>query len=321
MRRFLVIVACCAGFYILLFQAFRILTDVEVLKTEYPKVVYDPKDKSDSIEIVKKRPATWTSLGAVSPLAVAAIVLSEDWAFYQHSGFDWEQIRNSFETNLKQGRFARGGSTITQQVAKNVFLSNEKTIWRKVQEAVLAVRLERNLGKKRILEVYLNIAEFGEGIYGIGPAARYYFKKSPSQLTAKEGAFLAMLLPSPKKYSVSYRKRMLTRYAASTVRSILGKLQATHRLSPEQYQAALATPLSFEARQVALPESGPDDEDVIDEESGDQGAPVLAPARDGEALERRDAPLAPAPAAEPAEEPAAAPAEAAPAEETGEEST
>jgi monofunctional glycosyltransferase len=309
MRRFLLIVACCAGFYLLLFQAFRVLTDVQALKTEYPKVIYDAKAKTDSIEVVKKRPAYWTNLGSVSKLAVAAIVLSEDWAFYQHNGFDWEQIQNSVETNLKKGKFARGGSTITQQVAKNVFLSNEKTIWRKVQEAVLAVRLERNLGKARILEIYLNIAEFGEGLYGIGPAARYYFKKSPAQLTAKEGAFLAMLLPSPKKYSVSYRKRVLTPYAASTVRSILGKLQATHRLSPEQYQAAVATPLSFEARQVAIPASAPEDEDVIDEESGDQGLPALAPAGAGEALERREEPRL-APEAPPAGEVPAEPAEA-----------
>lgn len=316
MRRFLLIVACCAGFYLLLFQAFRVLTNVEVLKTEYPLVVYDEKTETDSIQIVKKRPAYWTNLGAASKVGVAAIVLSEDWAFYQHNGFDWEQIRNSVETNLKKGKFARGGSTITQQVAKNVFLSNEKTIWRKVQEAVLAVRLERNLGKSRILEIYLNIAEFGKGLYGIGPAARYYFKKSPGQLTAKEGAFLAMLLPSPKKYSVSYRKRVLTPYAASTVRSILGKLMATHRLSPAEYQAELATPLSFESRQVAMPAAGPEDEDVIDEESGDQGEPGFAAPRPREPLEGRgEAPLAPeaAPEAAPAEEPAPAPE--APAEE------
>jgi monofunctional biosynthetic peptidoglycan transglycosylase len=289
MRRLLLIAACCAGFYLLLFQAFRVLTNVEVLKTEYPRVNYNAADKTDSIEIVKKRPAYWTNLSGVSKLAVGAIVLSEDWAFYQHNGFDWEQIRNSFETNLKKGKFARGGSTITQQVAKNVFLSNEKTIWRKVQEAVLAVRLERNLGKARILEIYLNIAEFGEGLYGIGPAARYYFKKSPGELSAKEGAFLAMLLPSPKKYSVSYRKRVLTPYAASTVR----------------YQAAVATPLGFESRQVAIPSSAPEDEEVIDEESDDQG---LAPAR-GTGTASPEA--APAGEGTPAPAPDEAPAESA----------
>jgi monofunctional biosynthetic peptidoglycan transglycosylase len=311
MRKFLIIVACCAGFYLLLFQAFRVLTNVEALKTQYPKVNYDAKTKTDSIEIVAKRPATWTNLNSASKLAVGAIVLSEDWAFYQHNGFDWEQIRNSAETNFKKGKFARGGSTITQQVAKNVFLSNEKTIWRKVQEAVLAVRLERNLGKARILEIYLNIAEFGEGLYGIGPAARYYFKKSPAELSAKEGAFLAMLLPSPVKYSVSFRKRMLTRYAASTVRSILGKLAATHRLSPEQYQAALATPLSFEARATPMASGegeGPDDEEVSDEAVDQPRDLPRAGAGEGLDRGREEERLAPAPLEE------TAPVEAAPLE-------
>lgn len=236
------------------------LTDVSELKTAYPKVVYDRASKTDSIEIVKNRPAGWAPLSSVSKIAVAAIVLSEDWAFYQHNGFDWDQIHKSAETNWKKGKFARGGSTISQQVAKNVYLSNEKTIIRKIKEAILTIRIERHWGKSRILEVYLNIAEFGEGLYGIGPAAQYYFHKPPSQLTAKEGAFLAMLLPSPKKYSVSFRKRALTPYAAMIVKSILGKLMATHRLSQEEYQAALATPLSFEAHQIAMPAAEPDDE-------------------------------------------------------------
>lgn len=270
MRKFLVILACCAGFYVLLFQGFRLLTDVGALEKAYPKVVYDKKNKSSHIEVVDKRPAGWAPLGSISRIAVAAIVLSEDWAFYQHNGFDWEQIRGSIEKNIKMGKFARGGSTITQQVVKNVFLSNEKTLTRKAQEAVLAVRIERQLTKARILEIYLNIAEFGEGLYGIGPAARHYFSKSPSELTAKEGAFLAMLLPSPKKYSVSFRKKALTPYAASTVRSILGKLMATNRLNAEEYQIALHAPLSFEERPMPLPlpDFVPVDEEVVD----DQGA-------------------------------------------------
>lgn len=279
MRKFLVILACCAGFYLLLFQGFRLLTDVGALEKSFPKVVYDKKEKSSHIEIVDKRPPGWASLGSVSRIAVAAIVLSEDWAFYQHNGFDWEQIRDSIEKNIKMGKFARGGSTITQQVVKNVFLSNEKTLWRKAQEAVLAMRIERQLTKARILEIYLNIAEFGEGLYGIGPAARHYFSKSPGELTAKEGAFLAMLLPSPKKYSVSFRKKALTPYAASTVRSILGKLMATGRLSGEEYQIAVNTPLSFEDRPMPmpLPDFVPVDEEVVDDQ-GVAGAAGAVPA-------------------------------------------
>jgi len=264
MRKFLIILACCAGFYLLLFQGFRILTDVGELAQLYPKVTYDAKEKKSKIELVNKRPAGWAPLAAIQPIAVSAIVLSEDWAFYQHKGFDWEQIWDSAKKNMEAGKFVRGGSTITQQVIKNVYLSNDKTLWRKAQEAVLAVRIERQLPKRRILEIYLNIAEFGEGLYGIGQASRFYFSKPPSELNAKEGAFLAMLLPSPKKYSVSFRKRSMTPYASSTVRSILGKLVTTKRISQEEYDYFVSMPLSFEDVQIPVPEEMPLDEEMVE---------------------------------------------------------
>jgi monofunctional biosynthetic peptidoglycan transglycosylase len=264
MRRFVLLFLCCAGFFLLLFQLFRSFTDVGELRTAFPYVKYDPKEKTAEIQIVRKRPAGWVSLGEVSNIAYSAIVLSEDWAFWQHNGFDWDQVIDAFKTNLEKGKFARGGSTITQQVIKNVYLSNEKTLVRKAKEAILTMRIERHVSKKRILEIYLNIAELGPGIYGIGQASRYYFQKHPSQLTAKEGAFLAMLLPSPKKYSVSFRKKALTPYARSAVRSILAKLLATRRLSEEEYHAAMASPLSFEDVPMPLPESTPN---VIEEET------------------------------------------------------
>jgi monofunctional biosynthetic peptidoglycan transglycosylase len=273
MRKFLLILACCAAFYVLLFQVFRILTDVGELEKSFPKVVYDAKTKKSQIEIGKNPPPGWVNFGAISSKAVAAIVLSEDWAFYQHNGFDWEQIWDAAQKNLETGKFARGGSTITQQVVKNVYLSNRKTLTRKLQEAILAIRVERQLTKKRILEIYLNIAEFGEGIYGIGPASRYYFGKHPSELNAKEGAFLAMLLPSPKKYSISFRKKELTPYAASIVRSVMGKLLATKRISQEEYDSLIATPLSFEARVAVVPTEAPLDEQEVDADSGEAGEP------------------------------------------------
>jgi monofunctional glycosyltransferase len=268
MRKLLLLFGICAGFYLLLFQVFHVLTDVGELKNSYPKVVYDANSKTTRIEISSSRPASWVGIGAVSPLAVSAIVLSEDWAFYQHNGFDWEQIRDAFRRNLEEGRFARGGSTITQQVVKNVYLSKEKTIWRKVQEAILAVRLEQQLDKRRILEIYLNVVEFGEGLYGIGPASRFYFSKAPGELSAKEGAFLAMLLPSPRRYSVSFRKRALTAYASGTVRSILGKLLATKRITEEEFEEAMMTPLSFEDVQLPEQELVPDEEEEFFDYAG-----------------------------------------------------
>lgn len=271
MRRFALILFLFFGFYYLVFHTFRVLTDVSALRTAYPHVLYDAAEKKASIEIVKNRPAGWAPLSSISPIAVSAVVLSEDWAFYQHNGFDFQQLWDSFHTNLKKGKFARGGSTITQQMVKNVFLSGEKTITRKLQEAVLAIRVERHLSKKRILEIYLNVVEFGPGLYGIGPASRFYFQKSPSELNAKEGAFLAMLLPSPKKYSVSFRKKGMTPFARGIVNSIMGKLVATGRLSQAEFEQLRATPLVFEgvvAAEPAVPAEPETDESVEDQDSG-----------------------------------------------------
>jgi monofunctional biosynthetic peptidoglycan transglycosylase len=186
------------------------------------------------------------NLGEVSRSAVGAVIVSEDWAFYSHEGYDAKQIREAIKEDLEQGKFARGASTITQQVVKNVFLERDKNIWRKIKELYLAVQLEKSVGKKRILETYLNIAEWGEGVFGIRAAAQVYFQKHPSQLTAKEGAFLAMLLPSPKRYSQSFRAKQLTPYARRIIYSVLDKMTRAQYITSEEKSAELATPLSWE---------------------------------------------------------------------------
>ena len=195
---------------------------------------------------MRSRPSGWVPLGDISRPAVGAILISEDWAFYQHNGFDAQQIKESLEKNLREGRYARGASTITQQVVRNIYLEREKNLWRKLRELFLALRLEKELKKGRILEIYLNIAEWGEGIYGVRAAARHYFAKSPSELSAKEGAFLAMLLPNPQKYSVSFRKRRLTRYATRTIGSILRKMAQAGYLTWPDAEFEIGMPLSFE---------------------------------------------------------------------------
>jgi monofunctional biosynthetic peptidoglycan transglycosylase len=134
------------------------------------------------------------------------------------------------------------------QVVKNVFLSQEKTLYRKAKEFILAIRLDRHVSKRRVLEVYFNIAEWGEGIFGIGAAARKYFGKTPSELTPKEGAFLAMLLPSPKRYSQSFRDGRLTPYATKTVRSILDKMAQGEYITPEERDLEMNVRLSFETK-------------------------------------------------------------------------
>ncbi len=240
---------------------------IKDLKTKYPHVIYrGPKEPFD-VEIRKSRPESWVSLSQVSRSAQMAILISEDWAFYSHPGYDEKQIREAIEESIESGKLKRGASTITQQMVKNVFLSQEKSLIRKARELWLATKVEKVLGKKKILEIYLNIAEWGEGIFGIGRASQHYFHKSASELTAKEGAFLAMLLPSPKKYSISFRKKELTRYARKTVNSILNKLVSANVLTYEQKQVEWSTPLSFEVTQAA---NAPDPaKDTVDDEEDD----------------------------------------------------
>jgi monofunctional biosynthetic peptidoglycan transglycosylase len=140
----------------------------------------------------------------------------------------------------------RGASTITQQMVKNVFLSESRTIWRKAHEIILSQKVEKVLTKDRILETYLNCIEYGPGIYGIKKAALYYFKKVPSALTPREGAFLAMLLPSPKKYSVSFRKKRLSHFAQMRVKVILKKMRMGKAITREQYESEILQKFSWE---------------------------------------------------------------------------
>jgi monofunctional biosynthetic peptidoglycan transglycosylase len=142
----------------------------------------------------------WVPLTRISPYAVKAVIIAEDDKFWAHEGFDFEAIQKAVERDIKRGKFKAGGSTISQQLAKNLYLTPSKNPLRKVKEAVLTWRLERNLSKRRIIEIYLNIAEWGDGLFGIESASRQYFAKSAADLTAQEAARLAVVLPSPLRY-------------------------------------------------------------------------------------------------------------------------
>lgn len=139
----------------------------------------------------------WRSLSRISPNLRRAVVVAEDSTFWEHHGFDWEGIRVALDKNIDRGRLSAGGSTITQQLAKNLYLSPEKSVTRKLQEAILTCRLEMNLSKERILELYLNVVEWGKGVYGAEAAARRYFGVSASALTKSQAATLAAMLPDP----------------------------------------------------------------------------------------------------------------------------
>jgi monofunctional biosynthetic peptidoglycan transglycosylase len=140
----------------------------------------------------------WVPLARISPHLRLAVVAAEDASFFRHEGFDWEGIKDAAIANLETGELKRGGSTITQQLAKNLYLSSERSMFRKAREALITRLLEHHLRKDRILELYLNVAEWGIGVYGAEAAARHHFQKSSHDLTAEEAAWLAAILPSPR---------------------------------------------------------------------------------------------------------------------------
>lgn len=142
----------------------------------------------------------WVDYGRISIHLKRAVVAAEDSKFLAHEGFDWEAMEKAVEKNIKKGRIAAGGSTISQQLAKNLFLSPSKNPFRKAQEAVITVMIEQLWSKRRILEVYLNVIEWGSGIYGAEAASRRYFKVSASGLGPGQAAFLAAMIPNPRYY-------------------------------------------------------------------------------------------------------------------------
>jgi monofunctional biosynthetic peptidoglycan transglycosylase len=153
----------------------------------------------------------WVPLGRISLHLQHAVIAAEDASFFIHEGFDWEGIKDAAIENIETGEMKRGGSTITQQLAKNLYLSSERSLFRKAREALITRSLERHLTKERILELYLNVAEWGRGVYGAEAAARHHFGKSADALTADEAAWLAAILPSPQRYDPIRQTVALTR--------------------------------------------------------------------------------------------------------------
>jgi monofunctional biosynthetic peptidoglycan transglycosylase len=143
----------------------------------------------------------WVPLSDISPYLVKAVLIAEDDNFWRHDGFDYEAIQKAIERDLKAKRFRFGGSTLSQQLARNLYLSPEKSLLRKIREALITWRMEKVLSKRRILELYLNVVEWGDGIFGAEAASRHYFGKPSSELTPQEAARLATVLPSPRRYN------------------------------------------------------------------------------------------------------------------------
>ena len=221
--------------------------------------------RKDHRFVVGPRNPRWTPYRAIPAALKKAVVASEDANFYSHEGVDYEAIGEAIKTDWRKGKIVHGGSTITQQLAKNLFLTREKTLIRKVKEFVLARRMDDALSKSRILELYLNAVELGPMVYGVGHAANYYFGKHPSALTVRECAFLASMLPGPKIYN-PYRK--MGRVMQRSDR-ILRRMVAARMISREEYDAALSEVPNLEGivrkveKTLVAPPPEPDSEEAV----------------------------------------------------------
>src|SRR5581483_10051449 len=180
----------------------------------------------------------------VPPLFVRTLLLSEDAGFYGHRGIDLRELPAALLTNWSRGGAARGASTITQQLAKNLFLSRDKQVGRKLQELAITFLLESALGKDRILEIYLNIIEWGPDLRGLRPAARRYFGREPQALTPAEMAFLVAIIPGPIKYQSSFAHGTPGPGLRALIDGLLSKLRSVHAIGEEEYLQALGEPIA-----------------------------------------------------------------------------
>jgi monofunctional biosynthetic peptidoglycan transglycosylase len=154
------------------------------------------QDKNPDAELRHR----WVPYSRISNHLKRAVIAAEDSNFVDHEGFDWEGIQKAYEKNLKKGKIVAGGSTISQQLAKNLFLSGRRTPWRKLEEAMITVMMEQMMSKRRILEIYLNVIEWGSGVFGAEAAARHYYKTSAAGLGPEQAARLAAMVPNPRYY-------------------------------------------------------------------------------------------------------------------------
>lgn len=205
---------------------FSTLPDVRPLKSAWPKTTAFMELRKEALRREGGGDRLeWTPvpLSAISAELPRAVIAAEDSRFREHSGVDWDAMREALRKDYAKGRLRVGGSTITQQLAKNLYLSPARTPWRKLRELVIARRLESVLGKDRILELYLNVIEFGRRTYGVEAAARRYFGKAAWGLTREEAALLAAIIPSPRLYDpVRHRERAERRARRILARMAIG---------------------------------------------------------------------------------------------------
>jgi monofunctional biosynthetic peptidoglycan transglycosylase len=200
------VMLCIAAYFIVDIGRYFIYPNVAYLRKNNPgKTAFmEYREESWIKKRIKKTVNTvWAPLSQISPYVIKAVIVAEDDNFWSHDGFDFNAMQKALEKDIKKKKFQAGGSTISQQLAKNLYLSPAKNPTRKIKEAILTWRIERQLSKRRIIELYLNVAEWGDGIFGIELAAQANFGKHAANLTAREAATLAAILPSPRRYKIN----------------------------------------------------------------------------------------------------------------------
>lgn len=236
------------GYGVYLFSPFiSSMYSITKIPHTYFEIKVDKKNKRAHYTQVSTMPGDWVELKDISKRLRGAIISSEDGKFYTHPGYDIEELQDAINDGVvKKKKKVRGASTITQQLIKNLYFQTDRSLWRKTKEMALTLWIEDKVSKDRILETYLNVIEYGENLYGIKDAAKFYFHKEPSKLNARESAFLAMLLPSPKRYAQSFRRKELTAFAERIIHSILFKMLQGGYIGIEEYYDSLNNRFTWE---------------------------------------------------------------------------
>lgn len=225
MRRSLIVSLSAVGLLVFVATIYILaLPDVSILAQRNPRqtafmarYLDRQKNKKDRVFHI------WIPYQKISPHLRYAVIVAEDDSFFDHNGFNYAQIREALERNIEKRRLAYGASTITQQLAKNLYLSPSKNPLRKIKEAMITRELEKHLSKKRILELYLNLIEWGPGVYGAEAAALHYYGKHASELSAEEAARLAVFLPNPQRYGRLQNSRYINRQTRTVLRRMRRK--------------------------------------------------------------------------------------------------
>jgi monofunctional biosynthetic peptidoglycan transglycosylase len=301
-RRLLVIAAAvAAAALVCLLVVFLTLPDVERLVRTNPETTAFIELRRETARD-EGRPFKlrwrWRRLNEISPYLRHAVIHAEDARFWDHEGIDWEAVKQAAERDWEEKSLGHGASTITQQVAKNLFLSPSRNPLRKVRELLIARRLERTLSKRRLLEIYLNIAEWGDGVFGAEAAAQRWFRRSASQLTPGQAARLAVALPNPFLYSPDRRSKTLDRKTERLLRA----MRRDGLLGPAVTAAVAGTPTAATPAASAAAAAPPAAKPATDEAAAEAGAAEPAEPASSDELPAAAVPASPAPA-EPSDPP------------------